>query len=237
MKLDITLSLILHLIIVLFMVATTPFDIGKKQTFDNVIKVSLTAMPELSFDEPAPIPAPIVPEAIDEAMPEIPIDDPTTLPEAIIPKEEPPKPKDKLKPKPDKPKKKITKPVSGQTENATGTQKEVDAPGTGAGTPFGGVTIDNASFNYPYWFTQAFQKIRRNWRNPIAIDISITCTIYFQVIKSGRLVEVKVVNSSEIIAFDNACILAVQNAAPFPPLPNKFVDEIIGITLPFQYKP
>ncbi|RKX17088.1 MAG: hypothetical protein DRP35_11530, partial [Candidatus Zixiibacteriota bacterium] len=107
----------------------------------------------------------------------------------------------------------------------------------GEDSPFAGATIDNASFNYPYWFTQAFNKIRRNWRNPISADIPITCTIYFQVIKSGRLVKAEIKKPSGIPAFDNACLRSVENSTPFPPLPRQFVDEIIGITLPMQYQP
>lgn len=113
----------------------------------------------------------------------------------------------------------------------------VEAPGAGAGSPFQGATIDNARFNYPYWFTQAFNKIRSNWRNPVSADAPIVCLVYFQVIKSGRVIETRIEESSGIPAFDKACLTAIERSAPFPPLPRDFADEIIGMTLPFQYKP
>jgi outer membrane biosynthesis protein TonB len=42
---------------------------------------------------------------------------------------------------------------------------------------------------------------------------------------------------SGIPAFDNGCVQAIENSAPFPPLPEDFRDEIIGITIPFKYQP
>jgi TonB family protein len=97
--------------------------------------------------------------------------------------------------------------------------------------------VDNASFDYPYWFTQAFYKIQSNWRNPVSADYSIVCAIYFQVLKSGRVIELRVEESSGVRAYDEACLRAVERSTPFPPLPRAFPDEIIGITLPFKYEP
>ena len=162
-------------------------------------------------------------------MPEIPIDDPTTLPKVIVPEKVKEKPKEK-------PKTKTNNVTNQSNNNGNNSETNVETPG-GSDSPFAGVTIDNASFSYPYWFTQAFNKIRSNWRNPISADIPITCTIYFQVIKSGRLVKAEIKESSGIPAFDNSCLRSVENSTPFPPLPRQFVDEIIGITLPMQYRP
>jgi len=101
------------------------------------------------------------------------------------------------------------------------------------GSPFAGATVDNANFNYPYWFTQTFNKIANNMRNTTNVDNRIFCTIYFQVLKSGRVIELRIEKSSGYPDFDEACLAAVERSAPFPPLPNDFIDEIIGITLPF----
>ena len=232
MKFDIILSLILHVGIILFTVISTPFDYTKKPQFEDVIRVSLQALPAQAVNEPVALPEPVVPQAIDEPLPDIPIDDPTTLPEVSVPEKTKDKPKEKPREKP----KTTTNNVNNQTNNNNSTDNKVETSG-GDNSPFAGVTVDNASFNYPYWFTQAFNKIRSNWRNPISADIPITCTIYFQVIKSGRLVKAEIKESSGIPSFDNSCLLSVENSTPFPPLPRQFVDEIIGITLPMQYRP
>jgi TonB family protein len=44
-----------------------------------------------------------------------------------------------------------------------------------------------------------------------------------------------VITSSGISRFDDACVLAIQRSAPFPPLPKNFREEIIGITLPIKF--
>jgi TonB family protein len=185
------------------------------------------ALPEFADKEPVAAPTPVIPQPAVEAMPEIPIENPASLPETVVPEKPKPKPKDKPK----------TKPVAAGNDLKTTGGNQIETSATGAGSPFSGATIDNASFNYPYWFTQAFHKIQSNWRNPVAADGTVVCVIYFQVIKSGRVIEKRVEESSGIPAFDQACLQAVERSTPFPPLPRDFNDEIIGITLPFQYKP
>jgi len=129
-------------------------------------------------------------------------------------------------------------PAGAQEQTADGTGTELDESATGGeGSPFAGATIDNASFNYPYWFTQAFRKIRSNWRNPVSHQGTLVCVIYFQVIQSGRVINLQIRESSGIDAFDDACLRSVERSAPFPPLPREFREEIIGINLPFKYQP
>ena len=231
MKFDILLSAIVHAVLILATVVSSPFDSKSKFDYDEVIRVSLTAAPMPAKPEPVAITPPSTPQAVEEELPDIPVTDPTTEPPVEIPD----------KPKPDKEEKKeAAKPPANKqpTESETKADKgTIDSPQTSAGSPFAGATIDNESFDYPYWFTQAFNKIRTNWRNPVSIGYTVTCTINFQVIKSGRLVKAEIVESSGIAQFDQACLNSIERSAPFPPLPRDFTDEIIGITLPFQYKP
>ena len=169
--------------------------------------------------------------AIDAEPEEIPIDDPTTQPEAEIEKSVP-----EPKPKPKKPYQPKT--PEGDQSRVGAAEGEIEASSTSGGSPFAGAYVDNASFNkYPYWYDQAFNKILRSWSNPVVSDGAIVCVVYFQVIKSGRMIESRVEQSSGIPAFDDACLSALKRAAPFPPLPRDFREEIIGITLPFKYEP
>jgi len=218
MKQDILLSLLLHVVIVFATVVSEPFDIKKSRSYDEIIRVSITSLP---MTTPARSPEPIsIPQALSEALPDISIDAPTTAKKAVI------KPKEK--------KDKRTRPkVPNQIVSEEG-QKEIESPATAGGSPFQGATIDNSSFDYPYWFTQAFNKIASNWRNPVAYEGTLVCAVYFQVIRSGRVVELRLETSSGIPAFDNACLTAIERSAPFPPLPREFRDEIIGITVPFK---
>ncbi|MEW6411574.1 MAG: TonB family protein [Candidatus Zixiibacteriota bacterium] len=230
MKREIFFSLALHLAIVAAAVVSSPFDAKKAFDYDDVIRVRAVAMPDFSppaAAEPVAIEPLAVPQAMPEEVPEIPIDDPKSVVE----------PKQVEKPKP-KPEKKPAQQAPAKTEGnasagAGDGKKEIDVSGSGPGSPFGSATIDNASFDYPYWFTQAFNKIAANFRNTVVIDGTVICIVYFQVIRSGRLVKVEVEQSSGIPAFDNVCVAAIERSAPFPPLPKEFRDEIIGISVPF----
>ncbi|MFQ6007688.1 MAG: energy transducer TonB [Candidatus Zixiibacteriota bacterium] len=217
---EILMSFLLHLAVVAATLISPPFDIRKGKSYDEVIQVSLTTLPQIAPEKPEPV---AIPEFLPEEPPEIPIDEPSTAKEVPIEK-----PKKKKEPKP-RPKK--TKPPS-----LEGKKKEIDSPVTSSeGSPFHGATIESESaFEYPYWFTQAFNKIAGNWRNPVVYDGTLVCAIYFQVIRSGRVVELRVEKSSGIPAFDKACLLAIERSEPFPPLPREFRDEIIGITVPFK---
>ena len=233
-KRDIILSVVLHIVILTATVVSSPFSGDNKMDLGEVVRVQLTAAPTPAAAEPAPMKPIQVPTAVDETFDDVPITDPTTKEKVAVPEKKPEKPKPKPQKKPaQQPQQAKTE----STENAQPGQKEIDAEGTGAGSPFAGATIDNASFDYPYWFTQAFNKIAQNYRVPVAYDGTLICVVYFQVIRSGRLVEARVERSSGVEKFDEACLLAVERSAPFPPLPREFRDEVIGITIPFKSTP
>ena len=223
---DLLFSAALHVVIVAATFLSAPFEFQQKREYGEIIRVNAVSMSEITPAEPELIPPPAVPEALEAEPPEIPIDDMTTKPLAKI--DEPAK-----EPKPEPLRQIKADQGEGSDRAQAGTEDgrtEIDAP---AGSLISGVAIDNASFNYPYWFTMTWGKINQNFRIPIAIDGKAYCDIYFQVIKSGRVIELKVAGPSGIPAFDIACLAAVERSAPFPPLPREFLDEIIGITITF----
>ncbi len=226
---DVFLSILLHIGIIAATLVSAPFDVKPKKMYDEIIRVRLTAPAELPSEEPVALEPVPVPQPMIENMPDIPISDPTTIRKAAITN----KPKPEKQKKPKKKRKNTIKKKSGNEKSGS---KEIETPG-GGGSPFAGATVDNANFEYPYWFTQAFNKISSNFRNTVLYDGTLVCVIYFQVIRSGRVIELRVEQSSGVPEFDAACLAAVERSAPFPPLPREFRDEIIGITLPIKVGP
>lgn len=239
MRRGLIFSASLHAVIILAALVSAPFNVKSTSPFDEVIRVQLTAPNMIPAPQPAAAEPVSVPSAdVEEELPDIPISSPETVEsEAVIPTEPEP---EKPKPQPEKPKPKPqnTRPAQ-ETESGSsgGSGDDESETEVGGGTPFAGATVDNASFDYPYWFTQAFNKINSNWHNRVAYSGALVCVVSFQVIKSGRVIEVRVEESSGIPEFDESCVRAVNRSAPFPPLPQSFVDEIIGIRLPFKYDP
>lgn len=245
---DLLLSLALHGGVVALMLLASPFSIKSQLDNREVIRVDVIfegppAVVEAPLEEAPPEPVTVKPpEPVVEEPEEIPIADPVTDDEEVVIDEEP---EDTPEPEPEPKKPPVKTVVQQPTKDKTSTGESAVDEGpapirstvTGEGAVFAGATISNANFDYPYWFTQAFNKILRNWRNPVSSDGAIVCAVYFEVIKSGRVIVKRIETSSGIGPFDDACLAAVGRADPFPPLPRQFGDEIIGITLPFKYDP
>jgi TonB family protein len=227
-KRDIILSVALHLLVIAATVVSMPFSSGKRINPDDVIKVTIRASVP---GRPAP--------AITSPSPAI------STPELAVKPTS--KPADKSKSIPTVKKKKTEKPkpkkrgVRPEEEAAALAEqyeeKEIETAATGSGSPFAGATIDNLNFDYPYWFEQAFNKIATNWRNPVDAQGTLVCVVSFQVLRSGRVMEMTVEQMSGSDLFDEACVNAIERSSPFPPLPREFAEDIIGITLPFKYEP
>ncbi len=231
MSRDLIISVLFHVFVVGALYASGQILPSHKFDPGDVIKVSLVSLPDMPPSMEPPTDPLSIPKAVRADEAPLPVSDPTSKPIASTQKKkEPPKQKKTQK-----------KPYQSGAEKGdqdqTGSESGNTDVGQAAGSPFAGATTDNASFNYPYWFSQAFYKIQTNWINPIEADGAIVCVVYFQVLKSGRVVETKVEKSSGIPAFDQACVTAIDRSSPFPPFPKEFADEILGITIPFKYEP
>jgi len=232
MKTDFIFSFILHFLFLIVVVIMAPFQARVNTDLGDVIRVNLTALPSFQTEPAKPEPI-VVPQSVvaDEPVAAIP-DQLATVTEAK--KVEKPKPK----PKDEKPKDYKPDAQKGADNKAGADNGQKDVSGNlQAGSKLSGASIDNASFNYPYWFVQAFTKVERNWTNPVYANQPLNCTIYFQVISSGRIIKIEIEQSSGIDAFDRACERAVRLAQPLPPLPDDFAEEILGIHLKFPYAP
>lgn len=221
------MSFMVHFLLVAALIVSSPFRPRVKLDMSDVIKVSLMSMPfsPTLKTQPAVIPKPVAPEDQTALMP----DTKSTSKAKPIDKPKPKKKVDKRK------KTAIEKGLEEKTGTESGTKDISD--NLGVGSPFGGAAVDNASFDYPYWFVQAFSKIERNWSNPVYANQPMSCIVYFQVIRSGRIIKIEIEKSSGIDTFDRACEQAVTLSEPLPPLPDDFTDEIIGIHLEFPYVP
>ena len=95
--------------------------------------------------------------------------------------------------------------------------------------------VDAHDFGSPYYLSLAFGKIRNVWENPVQSSSTLMTTIYFRILRDGSIVEAKVEKTSSIDLFDQSAMRAIISSAPFPPLPNEFTGEYLGIHLEFEY--
>ena len=229
---DLFYSAILHVGLILLLTLLNPFMVVMRPDFEAV-SVNIIELPPLGMEEliKGEMPEVSIPQALYEEEIATPIATPESREEPYeIEKkaEEQPKPK----PKKDTSYKGLVQKGDKDQKGGTDVSDQL-----GPGTKFGSVAVDNASFNYPYYFVQAFGKIQRNWSNPVAANQPLSCVIYFQIIRSGTTLSHEIEKSSGVPAYDRACLRAVQAASPLPPLPTDFRDDIIGIHLEFPYEP
>jgi periplasmic protein TonB len=232
---DFILSATLHAVLLGGILVISPMTFHRKPDFGEVIRISAVAMSDIRPSAAKPVVAPPEepPAATRVKAPEVAVEKPTAKPAVKVEKPKA-KPKDKGKKTETAAKPPVSNVAAQESDhNQSGTadgKVEVEAP---PGSLISGAFVDNASFNYPYWFTSSWSKINQNFRVPVVIDGRVYCDVYFQVIKSGRLIESKIAKESGVPQFDAACLEAIERSAPFPPLPSEFLDEIIGITITF----
>lgn len=232
---DIFYSIFLHVGLLLLIVMFNPFSVTMQRDFDAAT-VNIITMPPLG--EPIDIaeaPEIAIPTATFEEEASIPISKPEAKTEKK-PIKENPKPEKKPEPKPEKPRDTGYQGLAqeGDKNQAGGTDVSDQV---GPGSKFGSVAVDNADFQYPYYFVQAFGKIQRNWTNPVASNQPLSCIVYFQILRTGSILDPKIEKSSGLPAYDRACLRALQLSSPLPQLPSDFGSDIIGIYLEFPYKP
>ncbi|MEM7050649.1 MAG: TonB family protein [Acidobacteriota bacterium] len=114
----------------------------------------------------------------------------------------------------------------------------VDRQGSARGNPLGTsatlganvATVDNPSFTYSYYLDRMLLLIEAQWRRP-STGQPVEALVHFRIRRDGRLENLEVVESSGSSSFDLAGLRAVQNAAPFPPLPAGYRSDSLGVNL------
>lgn len=195
---------------------------------------------------PAPAETP-APEPKEEAAPPKPepADDVPALPDPESekkrkPETPKPKPPETARPAPDKGPSshkgaKGEEGVSGTAPGETGDQ--LGRRGGPQGNPLGTTSfgsevgsLDNPDFTYAYYLDRLLSLIDARWERP-NMGSGIKAVIFFRIGRDGSMTDLQVEQSSGYNSFDLAALRAVQNAAPFPPLPRAYKHQDLGVHL------
>jgi TonB family protein len=107
-------------------------------------------------------------------------------------------------------------------------KKAVEEPETAA--PAGGkqesvaVASTTQEFQFPPYLLIVRDKVERNWNPPPGAK-GAKVKVAFSVLRSGRVREAKLQESSGSFYFDQAAMRAILASSPFPPLPEGFFKE------------
>jgi TonB family protein len=113
--------------------------------------------------------------------------------------------------------------------------------GTGSGSDPGSAfssQIGLSNFPFTYYLQNLINRVSGNWFTSL-VDPGITGSfqtiVYFRIHKTGQVSDLKIMDSSGIRSLDMSALRAIQNSAPFPPLPRAYEDEYLGINLIFEH--
>ena len=91
---------------------------------------------------------------------------------------------------------------------------------------------------FPYnWYLSIIQgKVRLNWKQPSSVLISdekLSTQISFRIDRNGSIEVVTVRRTSGLQNVDQSAVKAIRNAAPFPPLPDDYMENYLDVTIDF----
>lgn len=86
------------------------------------------------------------------------------------------------------------------------------------------VASTTSEFQFPPYLLIVRDKVERNWNPPPGVK-GARAKVMFKVLRTGRVGEAKLVESSGNFYFDQAAMRAILASSPFPPLPEGFFKE------------
>ncbi|OGC78835.1 MAG: hypothetical protein A2145_06170 [candidate division Zixibacteria bacterium RBG_16_40_9] len=114
--------------------------------------------------------------------------------------------------------------------------EEASKKETTAKEGLGSAVLEGRGLENSYYVDLILQKIKESWRNPVRGGL-LKATIYFKILRDGRVIEAQVEIQSGVSIFDQSALRAVISASPLPPLPSQFTSEYLGVHLEFEYTP
>lgn len=110
-----------------------------------------------------------------------------------------------------------------ETPKTTGESSGEAGPGGDAG-----VAADMPNFPYPWYISRVRQMLWNMWQSRMPRGPG-ECVVVFSLMPNGTVVDLRTETSSGDSAFDIAALAAVQDAAPYPPLPSGFTEPFLKI--------
>jgi TonB family protein len=100
-----------------------------------------------------------------------------------------------------------------------------------------GVFFDTQGYDLGPWGNHVVAIVRRNWIVPVAAELGLKgiVAISFKVERSGKIIDPKIISSSNVSSFDQAALQALMISNPFPPLPADFPRPNLPAMFRFYY--
>lgn len=99
-----------------------------------------------------------------------------------------------------------------------------------------GLSLDTANFPFGYYLVLLHRRISEAWDPGELTDPTAgeKVTVYFRILRDGSAKDIRIEKASADPALNQLAVKAVSAALPFPPLPEDFHDDSLGVHFIFE---
>jgi periplasmic protein TonB len=98
------------------------------------------------------------------------------------------------------------------------------------------IVPDVQDFPFLYYLNIIQKKVTANWNFDYEGTVHQKVVVFFKIDKTGRVYDQKVEQTSGISFLDQSAIRAVLLSSPFPPLPDEYSGNFLGVHFGFEFK-
>ena len=131
-----------------------------------------------------------------------------------------------------KPKKKSQDVKKSQTQDTASVSKDKKTGTSQEGTGVEGIQTENV-FQFPEYLMKLRDLVEEKWNPPSNISDASKAIVYFKLDKNGKIVRLLIRQTSGNKNFDASAYNAVLNCNPFPPLPEAYTENALGVFFEF----
>lgn len=99
------------------------------------------------------------------------------------------------------------------------------------------IRLDDENFSDFFYINLLVNKVSSNWKNPARGGITLRTTVYFIILRDGRIKGLRVEKSSGSSIFDESAREAIRCSIPFPELPEDYTGDHLGVHFEFEHIP
>lgn len=96
------------------------------------------------------------------------------------------------------------------------------------------VRANFTNFPYPWYITLVRNALWKEWSKRMPKKAGLSTLVSFTIDRNGAIYSVHIEQPSGNDSYDYAATSAVNNSAPFPPLPKEFPKDILTVTVEFK---
>ncbi len=98
------------------------------------------------------------------------------------------------------------------------------------------IVPDVNDFPFLYYLNIIQKKVTANWNFDYEGTVHQKVVVFFKIDKTGKVYDQKVEKSSGIAFLDQSAVRAVLLSSPFPPLPEEYSGNFLGVHFGFEFK-